>query len=518
MTGALVIRRIRPGEEGEICGLVERVFSQFVAVEFPQEGIQEFLRYAQPAAMARRCAAGQVVLVAEQGGRIVGMLELRGAAHIALLFVEVPGRGIGRALFEEALLICRSHAGATGQIRTHASRYAVPIYEKLGFGVEGPERTENGITYVPMVADYSPGGYSIIIPEETVARAAAYLESLRAGRTRPGARLRDRLRDADVRALTSLDLLGCLVDTKRPQIFAESAVSGDGSDWNQTELGLLGDISIAVPVTVFDDGNHRSPTPHTPPFSAMLVFTPGALLRNGRGKTPADWNEATATDGRLSMEGYYNLYRRRLLPIFRYLNQRAAGPRSAFVTVPGLGCGQFAGPFKGQLGARLQAVLERLLTEHGASLPNVRAVYFDPYSECENARREIHGISFMVRPLRLPRNERKSQLCRPIAYAERGDDFSGCTLYSLVAWDHVSWPGNDFLGGSRATDDGVKAAATDSMSVLTGVEGQYDPGQGKYQPPGPYLNWESVVEDGMRTRRLRLWNPLAVWPRFEPVT
>lgn len=75
------------------------------------------------------------------------------------------------------------------------------------------------------------------------------------------------------------------------------------------ELSLLGDISIAVPVTIFDDGNHLAPTPRVPPFSGMLIFTPGALLRNGRGNTPADWNETTAPDGRLSGEGYYNLYR-----------------------------------------------------------------------------------------------------------------------------------------------------------------------------------------------------------------
>ena len=99
----------------------------------------------------------------------------------------------------------------------------------------------------------------------------------------------------------------------------------------------------------------------------------------------------------------------------------------------------------------------------------------------------------------------------PIAYAEKGDDFSGCTLYSIVAWDHVSWPGNDFYAGSRATDDGVKAAATSSMSVLTGVEGRYDSTRGKYLPPQPYSTWGAVVDERTRGGRLRLWNPLAVW-------
>jgi hypothetical protein len=122
----------------------------------------------------------------------------------------------------------------------------------------------------------------------------------------------------------------------------------------------------------------------------------------------------------------------------------------------------------------------------------------------------------MVRPLRVPGNQAKSQLCPPVVYAEKGDDFSGCALYSIVAWDHVAWPGNDFFVGSRVTDDGVKAAATSSMSVLTGVKGEYDPTRGKYQPPQPYVNWEAVVDDRMRRGKLRLWNPMAVWQAVEP--
>lgn len=81
---------------------------------------------------------------------------------------------------------------------------------------------------------------------------------------------------------------------------------------------------------------------------------------------------------------------------------------------------------------------------------------------------------------------------RSSAYAEDGDDFSDCTLCSIVAWDHVSRPGNDYFGGSRCTDDGVKAV-TDSMAVPTGVEGHYDRGRGAYLPPPPYRTRDEVV-------------------------
>ena len=357
--------------------------------------------------------------------------------------------------------------------------------------------------------------YSIIVPEVTLARANDYLQDLRVGRAQAGALLSDCLQGTDLQTMTELDLLGRLFDTKKPQIFAELSVAGDGSDWNHFELGLLGDVSVAMPVTIFDDGNHGAPTPHEPTFPGVLVFTPGALLQNGRGHTAADWNEVTDSDRQLSAEGYEALYLRRLLPVLRYINEHAGKPRSALVTVPGLGCGQFAGPFRGQLGMRLQAALQRLLAENGHSLQNIKCVYFDPYSECENFRCEIDGISFMVRPLKASGNQAKSQLCSPDAYAEKGDDFLRCTLYSIVAWDHVSWPGNDFFAGARATDDGVKAAATSSMSALTGVEGEYDQAKGMYLPPHPYSNWGAVVADRMRSGSLRLWVPQAVWRAAE---
>lgn len=341
--------------------------------------------------------------------------------------------------------------------------------------------------------------HTLLLPAETRARLVDYLASLRADIAFAGKRLRDNMPRIELATLTDSKFLDVLLNTKSPQIFAESAIAGDGTDWNLTELGILGDISIAMPVTIFDDGHHTAPIPHPEPFTGTLVFTPGALLRNGRGQTPADWAEVTLADGLLDPEGFFGLYERRLLPVFQHVNASAASHgKSALLTIPGLGCGQFAGPFRGELGAALQTVLERLLKTHGASFPNLKAVYYDPFNECANSRHEIHGTSLMVRPL-LQGAAGKSQLCLPSAYAEAGDDFFNCLLFSIVAWDHVSWPGNDYFGGSRCTDDGVKAAATDSMAVLTGVEGHYDPHRGAYLPPAPYRTWDDVVrQNGLR--------------------
>lgn len=336
---------------------------------------------------------------------------------------------------------------------------------------------------------------SVLVPESTRDRLTTYQQSLETSPALAGAHLANELARQPSPTRSQDQFLSCLLNTKIPQIFAESAVAGDGSDWNLTELGLLGDVSIAVPVTVFDNGRHSSPSLHTPPIPGTLVFTPGALLRNGRGFPPADIAETTRPDGSLDPEGYYALYERRLLPVFRYIDESASSlDQQALVTVPGLGCGQFAGRFQG-----LEQALTRFLHTHGQTFPSIRAVYYDPFNEGSNVRTEIHHISFMVRPL-LMGNEKKPQLCHPTTYQDPGDDFSRCHLFSIVAWDHVSWPGNDFFVGSRCTDDGVKAAATDSMRALTRIPGTYDPKTTAYLPPHPYRTWEEVV----RQNHLRL--------------
>ena len=122
--------------------------------------------------------------------------------------------------------------------------------------------------------------YKVLISGNTWGKVKDYLGELKAEK-RAGDRLRKNLADKDISYVGTEDLVELLVRTKQPQIFAESAVFGDGSDWNQEELSILGDINIATPVTVYDNGRHANPEVHKHPFQATLLFTPGALLRNG---------------------------------------------------------------------------------------------------------------------------------------------------------------------------------------------------------------------------------------------
>lgn len=334
--------------------------------------------------------------------------------------------------------------------------------------------------------------YTIILSQESFKRISDYASFLKDG-GQCGSNLSRKLLGQSKDYLSTEKLLDALLNTKYPQIFAESAILGDGTDWTLTELGLLGDVSIGMTVNIYDNGAHQNPIIHDTPFIGHLVYTPGALLRNDHDFPPADWREII-TNGECDIEKYYRLYERRLLPAFQYISTKAIHRNCpAFITVPGIGCGQFAGPFRGQMGQILQTTLTRLLETHGNSLAGVKAVYYDPYGECEDDVQMINGIQFMVRPL-LQNNAGKSQLCKPTALSKDSEgNFSDCELYSLVAWDHVSWPGNDYYLGDRVTDDGVKAAATSTMKVMTGIKGTYSKKQKRYLPPSIFQNWSEVV-------------------------
>ncbi len=352
--------------------------------------------------------------------------------------------------------------------------------------------------------------YRILIHPKSYQKADAYRLDLAAtGITQAGLYLQRELQDKDLTSLSTEAFIEYLVATKPPLIYAESAVYGNGQDWNQTELSILGDIGVATSVEVYDDGKHVNPKVHKNPFPATLLFIPGALLKNGTGHVPADWHEITH-DGQINPIAYQALYERRLLPLLCYANDHAnVLGKKALVTLPGLGCGQFAGPFRGQMGAYLKDALVALLQKYASQLPHVAAVYYDPFNECQNERSEFGNLSLLVRPL-TQGNQAKPQLCEPDCYAEAGDDYSHCLLYSVVAWDHVSWPGNDFYDGSRATDDGVKAAASNSMAVMTGIEGRYNRISYQYEPPVNYPNWAAVVRQN--ELRIKVEGNLSVFP------
>jgi len=155
MGDRIVYRDMQAGEEGEVSDLIARVFEEFIAPGYTEEGRQEFLRYARAGALLERMQAGNATLVACAGSQIVGVLQARDGSHISMLFVEkaFQGRGISRALLSRAIALARKANPDVAQMTLNSSPYALPIYEKLGFRATTAEQIQNGIRFTPMALD-----------------------------------------------------------------------------------------------------------------------------------------------------------------------------------------------------------------------------------------------------------------------------------------------------------------------------------------------------------------------------
>lgn len=134
---------IEPEHLAQALALVNRVFLQFEAPDYPPEGVATFQAFLHDeAAVSALTFYGAFV-----DDQLVGVLATRGNSHIALFFVEpcFQRQGIGRALFVAARDACRADV-----MTVHSSPYAVEIYRRLGFHALSGEQQNDGIRFTPM--------------------------------------------------------------------------------------------------------------------------------------------------------------------------------------------------------------------------------------------------------------------------------------------------------------------------------------------------------------------------------
>ena len=148
----LILRHINPGEEVEVSNLVARSFNEFIAPDFPDEGIEEFFGYSNPRALIKRSDGNHFVLVAEAQGSIAGMIEIREMRHVSMLFVDKAfhRKGIAKGLLTAALDRIESGSRPPRKVTVHSSRFAVPFYESLGFVRTEEEKIIHGVIHIPM--------------------------------------------------------------------------------------------------------------------------------------------------------------------------------------------------------------------------------------------------------------------------------------------------------------------------------------------------------------------------------
>jgi GNAT superfamily N-acetyltransferase len=138
------IRKIAKEGLQEALDQVWRVFLEFEAPEYSQEGIDEFKRTIDRQAENLTFE----IYGAYEQDELLGVIATRNeGCHISLFFVktEYQGRHIGRKLFEHIVPFC-----SCSFLTVNSSPYAVTVYRRLGFTDTAAEQITSGIRYIPM--------------------------------------------------------------------------------------------------------------------------------------------------------------------------------------------------------------------------------------------------------------------------------------------------------------------------------------------------------------------------------
>ncbi len=161
-----------PGDAERIAALVLASFDEYIAPEYTRQGVAEFRHYVEPQALRQRVERDHFVLVAEVDGDLAGMIEMRDCNHVALLFVakDFHRRGIAARLLERGLAEARARRPGVERVTINSSRYGVPAYERMGFRQTGPERTVNGIVFIPLAMRLDRAGNPAGQPEHEAPR------------------------------------------------------------------------------------------------------------------------------------------------------------------------------------------------------------------------------------------------------------------------------------------------------------------------------------------------------------
>ena len=140
------------GDVHPVFEFISGVFNEFVAPGYSEEGIDEFLKYAQPDALADKLRNDHFGLIAKSGSEIVGVIFFRGCSHVALFFVTASFQreGIGRELLYHALEACDRVGKRPAKLTVNASPNSVDAYRRLDFEQTDVEQCIDGIRFVPM--------------------------------------------------------------------------------------------------------------------------------------------------------------------------------------------------------------------------------------------------------------------------------------------------------------------------------------------------------------------------------
>ena len=149
-----MIKELGKNEIKQALELVNRVFAEFVAVDYSEQGNKTFHDYlkVKDDEVANDVQTGHKRIWGfYRGSVIVGVIATRDVSHISLMFVdkEHHRKGIAKQLYSTIIAELEKNP-AVKNVTVNSSPYAVGVYEHLGFVKTDEQQERDGIIYVPM--------------------------------------------------------------------------------------------------------------------------------------------------------------------------------------------------------------------------------------------------------------------------------------------------------------------------------------------------------------------------------
>ena len=140
------IRKISKEEIKDALDLVWKVFLEYEAPDYTEEGIEEFKRSIDDTNWVN----AREFYGAFSENKLLGIIATKDISHIALFFVDgkYQKQGIGRKLYNKVELLNNK-----GYFTVNSSPYAHEIYKHLGFIDTDTEQCVKGLKFYPMKKD-----------------------------------------------------------------------------------------------------------------------------------------------------------------------------------------------------------------------------------------------------------------------------------------------------------------------------------------------------------------------------
>lgn len=132
--------------------MIWKTFLKYDSKDYTEEGIRNFFEFITDDTIYRSFLIGTYqMLVALDGGKIIGAASIRNRTHLSLLFVDenYHRRGVGSRLMNQMCRYLKDEEGE-GYMSLKAAPVAVDFYRKLGFQIVSPEEEISGIRVTSM--------------------------------------------------------------------------------------------------------------------------------------------------------------------------------------------------------------------------------------------------------------------------------------------------------------------------------------------------------------------------------